>query len=60
MKGKDYLVRPWTEEEEANFQRFCESIGEIPEDPVHARLMEDGEVDFFTLDEWHDVELPRA
>ncbi len=37
MKGKDYLVQPWTEEEEANFQRFCESIGEIPEDPVHAR-----------------------
>ena len=60
MVDENYVVRPWTEEEEADFERFCESIGQVPEDPVHASLMEDGEVDFFTLDEWPDVELPRA
>ena len=60
MADKNYVERPWTEEEEEDFQRFCQSIGEIPEDPVHARLMEDGAVDFFTLDEWWDVELPSA
>ncbi len=60
MTDKDYVVRPWTEEEDADFERFCQSIGETPSDPVHARLMEDGEVDFFNVDPWWDVELPRA
>ena len=57
---RDYVVRPWTKEENADFARFCESIGKIPEDPVHARLMEDGPIDFFTVDPWYDMELPRA
>ncbi len=60
MSDQNYVERPWTKEEEEDFQRFCESIGKMPEDPVHARLMEDGEVDFFTLDEWPDEVLPRA
>ena len=60
MTDKNYVVRPWTEEEGADFERFCASIGEIPSDPGHARLMEDGAVDFFSLDEWWDLELPRA
>ena len=58
--GKDYVVRPWTEEENADFERFCASIGETPSDPVHARAMEDGPVDFFNNDPWFDMELPRA
>ena len=57
---KNYVVRPWTEEEEDDFQRFCESIGETPSDPAHAEAMEDGPVDFFNNDPWYDVELPRA
>ncbi len=60
MKDKNYVLRPWTEEEEEDYQRFCDSIEKMPEDPVHARLMEDGEVDFFDWDEWPDEELPRA
>ena len=60
MADKNYVERPWTAEEDADFQRFYESIGKTPSDPVHARLMEGGAVDFFNLDEWHDVELPRA
>jgi hypothetical protein len=60
MKARDYVERPWTAEEDADFERFCASLGEIPKDRVHARLMEDGEVDFFNLDERPDVELPRA
>ena len=60
MSDQNYVERPWTKEEEEDFQRFCESIGEVPEDRIHARLMEDGTLDFFSLDEWHDVELPRA
>ena len=45
---------------DADFERFCASIGETPSDPVHARLMEDGEVDFFNVDAFYDMELPRA
>ena len=51
---KNYVDRPWTQEEEEDFQRFCDSIGKTPEDPAHAACMQDGEVDFlittFSLD----------
>jgi hypothetical protein len=47
---KDYVLRPWTEEENADFERFCSSIGEIPSDPVT----------FFSNDPWYDQILPRA
>jgi hypothetical protein len=58
---RNYVVRPWTEEEEEDFQRFCESIGQMPEDTEWAALMEDGEWgEFFNNDPWWDVELPRA
>ena len=60
MKAKNYVIRPWTEEEEKDFQRFCESIGQIPEDPAHAEAMEDGEVDFFNNDVFVGVKLYRA
>ena len=58
--GKDYVLRPWTEEENADFERFCASIGEIPSDPAHAQAMEDGEVDFFNNDVFVGVKLYRA
>ena len=57
---KDYVVRPWTENENADFENFCASIGETPSDPDHAQAMEDGPVDFFNNDPWFDQELPRA
>ena len=60
MTDKNYVLRPWTAEEDADFERFCASIGETPSDPVHARLMEDGEIDFFNVDPWWATELPRA
>ena len=60
MADRDYVLRPWTAEEDADFERFCQSIGETPSDPIHARLMEDGEIDFFNVDPWWDTELPRA
>ena len=60
MKAKDYLVRPWTEKEEEDFQRFCASIGEMSSDRAHAQAMEDGPVNFFNSDPWFDQELPRA
>ena len=57
---RDYVVRPWTEEENADFEKFCASIGEMPSDPEWAAAMEDGELDFFSNDPWYDMELPRA
>jgi hypothetical protein len=36
QKKKDYVLRPWTEEENADFEKFCDSIGKMPEDPEHA------------------------
>jgi len=48
--GKDYVLRPWTEEENADFEKFCASIGETPSDPVT----------FFSNDPWYDQILPRA
>ena len=60
MKTKNYVERPWTQEEEEDFQRFCESIGQIPEDPAHAEAMQDGELDFFSNDPFQGVKLYRA
>ena len=60
MPKKDYVVRPWTEGENADFEQFCASIGETPSDPLHAKAMEDGPIDFFNNDPWFDTELPRA
>ena len=60
MTDKDYVVRPWTEEENADFERFCASIDVTPSDPAHVQAMEDGPVDFFNNDPWFDMELPRA
>jgi hypothetical protein len=57
MKDKNYVVRPWTEEEEEDFQRFCDSIGEIPTDPEHAAAMQDGEVNFFNNNPFQGVKL---
>ncbi len=58
--GKDYVLRPWSPEEEEDFQRFCESIGQMPDDPEHAEAMQDGEVDFFNNDPFYNVKLYRA
>ena len=61
MTGRDYVVRPWTEEENADFEKFCASIGQMPTDPEWAALMEDGEWgEFFSNDPWYDMDLPRA
>ena len=60
MSDRNYVVRPWTAEEEEDFQRFCESIGQIPEDPAHAEAMQDGEVDFFNNDPTWNLKLARA
>ena len=43
-----------------DFQRFCESIGQMPEDPEHAAAMQDGELDFFSNDPFQGVKLYRA
>ncbi len=60
MKDKNYVLRPWTDEENADFEKFCASIGEIPRDPEWAAAMEDGEVDFFNNDPFQGVKLYRA
>ena len=57
---KNYVVRPWTDEENADFEKFCASIGETPSDPAHAAAMQDGEVDFFNNDVFVGVKLYRA
>jgi hypothetical protein len=57
---KNYVVRPWTDEENADFEKFCASIGEIPTDPEHAAAMQDGEFDFFNNDPFVGVKLYRA
>ena len=60
MKDRNFVERQWTEEEEEDFQRFCESIGRMPEDPEHAAAMQDGEVDFFNNDPTWNLKLARA
>ncbi len=53
---KDYVVRPWTEEENADFARFCASLDENPIDPG----FDPDSVEILSHDPWYDVELPRA
>jgi hypothetical protein len=50
MKDKNYVLRPWTEEEDADFLAFCETIDVPPTDPELALAMEDGDLDFFNND----------
>ena len=57
QKDKNYVERPWTEEENADFEKFCASIGVIPSDPEWAAAMQDGEVDFFNNDPFQGVKL---
>ncbi len=57
MREQNYVERPWTEEEEADFTEFCDQIGEIPSDPEWAAAMEDGEIDFFNNDPFQGVKL---
>ena len=54
--GKDYVVRPWTEEENADFARFCASLDENPIDPG----FDPDSVEILSHDPWYDMELPRA
>jgi hypothetical protein len=57
QKKKNYVLRPWTDEEGADFLEFCGRIDEIPSDPELALAMEDGEVDFFNNDPFVGVKL---
>ncbi len=57
---RDYVLRPWTEEENSDFEKFCASIGETPSDPEWAAAMDDGEIDFFNNDPFQGVKLYRA
>ena len=57
---KDYVERPWTPEEEADFAEFCDRIGEPPSDPEWAAAMQDGELDFFSNDPFQGVKLYHA
>jgi hypothetical protein len=60
-REKDYVLRPWTPEEDADFAEFVASIGTIPSDPAWAKLMEVNEWgEFFNNDPWFDMDLPRA
>jgi hypothetical protein len=57
---RDYVERPWTEEENADFEEFCETIDVPPTDPELALAMEDGEIDFFNNDPFVRMKLYRA
>ena len=54
--GKDYVVRPWTEKENASFALFCASLDENPIKPG----FDPDAVEILTHDPWYDVELPHA
>ncbi len=54
--GKDYVARPWTEEENAEFAEFCAAIDAAPIDPG----FDPDAVEILTIDPWFDMELPRA
>ena len=54
--GKDYVVRPWTEEENADFERLCASLDANPIKPG----FDPDAVEILTIDPWCEVELPRA
>jgi len=53
---KNYVVRPWTDEEDAEFKHFSDSIDANPIEPG----FDPDSVEILTIDPWHDVELPRA
>ena len=53
---KDYVVRPWTDEENAEFAEFCAAIDAAPIDPGS----DPDAVEILSHDPWFDVELPRA
>jgi hypothetical protein len=57
---KDFVERPWTAEENADFLEFCDRIDEIPSDPELALAMEDGDLDFFNNDIFIGLKLYRA
>jgi hypothetical protein len=57
MKDKDYVERPWTDEEQESFREFCADIGKIPSDPELRLAMQDGECDFFNNDPFVGVKL---
>ena len=53
---KDYVVRRWTEIENADFERFCASLDANPIKPG----FDPDAVEILTIDPWYDMELPRA
>jgi len=53
---KNYVVRPWTDEEDAEFKRFSDSIDANPIEPG----FDPDAVEILTIDPWYDMELPRA
>ena len=54
--GKDYVVQPWTEEENADFDCFRVSLDQNPIDPG----FDPDSVEILSHDPWYDMELPRA
>ena len=60
MKNKNYVERPWTDEEEADFAEFVASIDQTPSDPEWAEAMCDGELDFFSNDPFYKVKCYRC
>ena len=54
--GKDYVVRPWTEEENADFAKFSASIDASPIEPG----FDPDQVEILSHDPWYDADLPRA
>ena len=54
--GKDYVVRPWTDEENAEFAEFCAALDAVPIEPG----FDPDSVEILSHDPWYDVELPRA
>ena len=61
MIEKNYVSagveRDWTEEEDADFLAFCETIDVPPTDPELALAMEDGDLDFFNNDIFTGLKL---
>ena len=53
---KNYVVRPWTKEENDDFSRFCASLDANPNKPG----FDPDAVEILSHDPWFDVELPRA
>ncbi len=53
---KDYVVRPWTEQENAEFSKFCVEIDASPIEPG----FDPDSVEILSHDPWYDMDLPRA